>query len=153
MPQVSGTLFEGKPIIRVTIADALPSPPGVSPRADPIPFSIRPYRALLDTGADITCLCANVIAEFRLRPYGFVRMIGSTGPSLHDTHIVRLGILCGDQSEYAGDDDQPRGLYQLEPAGGGGDQSKQLVRCHYWNRYHLAARPAPDQGWQFRILA
>ena len=126
MPQVSGTLFEGKPLIRVTIADALPSPPEVSPQAEPLPFPIRPYRALLDTGADITCLCANVIAECRLKPYGFVRMIGGSGPSLHDTHIVRLGILCGDQGEYAGEDEQPRGLYQLEP------QEAAAIRANSW---------------------
>lgn len=126
MPQVSGTLFEGKPLIRVTIADALPNPIAVSPQAEPVPFSIRPYRALLDTGADITCLCANVISDCRLRPYGFVRMIGSSGPSLHDTHIVRLGILCGDPSEHGQEDGQPRGLYQLEP------QEAAAIRENSW---------------------
>jgi hypothetical protein len=42
-------------------------------------------------------------------------MVGSSGPSLHDTHIVRLGILCGDQGEHGQEDGQLRGLYQLEP--------------------------------------
>ncbi|MEA3053857.1 MAG: hypothetical protein QOG72_2760 [Sphingomonadales bacterium] len=111
MPQVTGTLFEGKPIIPVTVADALPAPPSVSPQAEVAPFSLHHYRALLDTGADITCLCDNVISECRLRPYGFIRMMGSVGPSLHDTHIVRLGILCGDDAPGG----EARGLYQLEP--------------------------------------
>jgi hypothetical protein len=34
MPQVTGTLFEGKPLIQVTVADALPAPPSVSPQTD-----------------------------------------------------------------------------------------------------------------------
>lgn len=114
MPQVSGTLFEGKPLIYVTVADALPAPPTVTPQAEAVAFQIRHYRALLDTGADVTCLCDNVIAECRLRPYGFTRMVGAVGPSLHDTHIVRLGILTGNVGPWD-DESEPRGLYQLEP--------------------------------------
>ena len=53
-------------------------------------------------------------------------MIGSSGPSLHDTHIVRLGILCGDQGEFAQADDQLRGLYQLEP------QEAAAIRENSW---------------------
>lgn len=122
MPQVSGTLFEGKPLIEVTIADALPAPPEVAPQTIATSFSLRPYRALLDTGADITCLCDNVIRECRLRPSGFIRMIGASGPSLHDTHIVRLGILCGDDVGTG----EPRGLYQLEP------QEAAAIRENRW---------------------
>jgi hypothetical protein len=124
MPQVTGTLFEGKPLIHVTIADALPAPQCVSPQAIAEPFSVHHYRALLDTGADITCLCDNVIAECRLRPYGFIRMVGGLGPSLHDTHIVRLGILCGDDT--APHVDQQRGLFQLEP------QEAAAIRQNRW---------------------
>jgi hypothetical protein len=122
MPQVTGTLFEGKPLIQVTVADALPAPPAVSPQTDITPFSIRPYKALLDTGADITCLCDNVIEECRLRPYGFIRMVGSVGPSLHDTHIIRLGILCGDEALGG----EPRSLYQLEA------QEAAAIRANRW---------------------
>jgi hypothetical protein len=38
-------------------------------------------------------------------------MIGALGPSLHETYIVRIGILCGDQNDHHAD----RGLFQLEP--------------------------------------
>jgi hypothetical protein len=37
-------------------------------------------------------------------------MVGGVGPSLHDTHIVRLGILCGDEALGG----EPRSLFQLE---------------------------------------
>lgn len=114
MAQVSGTLVEGKPLIYVTVADALPLPPEVSAQCDPINFQVHQYKALLDTGADITCLCDNVVRECRLKPYGFERMVGAVGPSLHDTHIVKLGIVCENASN-PGFDNEPRGLYQLEP--------------------------------------
>lgn len=115
MPQASGLLCEGKPLIEVTIADAMPIPGEVSPQATHISFSLRPYRALLDTGADITCVCDHVIAECKLRPYGFLRMIGGLGPSLHTTHIVRLGILCDDQNDFEGQLDAGKSLFQLDP--------------------------------------
>lgn len=114
MPQVSGTLFEGKPLIHVTVADALPAPPVVGPQSSPVSFSVHQFRALLDTGADITCLCDNVIRECRLRVAGRMRMVGAVGPSLHDTHIVRLGILCGEVHDH-GPGNHMSGLYQLEP--------------------------------------
>lgn len=123
MPRVIGTLIEGKPLIQVTIADALPAPQEVSSQPSPAIFSVHHYRALLDTGADITCLCDNVIRDCQLRPYGFIRMIGASGPSLHDTHIVRLGILCGDDT---GRGDEPRSLYQLEP------QEAAAIRENRW---------------------
>lgn len=112
MAQVIGLLTEGKPLIDITLADAMPVPPDLAPQSSSSPFRIRPYRALLDTGADITCLCDHVVAECGLRPYGFERMIGALGPSLHQTYIVRIGILWGDQTEPNAAD---RGLFQLEP--------------------------------------
>jgi len=39
-------------------------------------------------------------------------MIGALGPSLHQTYIVRIGIVCGDEADPHGAD---RGLFQLEP--------------------------------------
>lgn len=114
MPQVSGILVEGKPLVYVTVADALPTPPTVSPHSNAVPFQVHQYKALLDTGADITCLCDNVVRECRLKPHGFIRMVGGVGPSLHDTHIVRLGIMC-ENANNPGFNDEARSLYQLEP--------------------------------------
>ena len=111
MPQVTGTLIEGKPIVSITLADALPKPPEVDPFSTFTNFNIRPYRALLDTGADITCICDHVVDECGLRPYGFERMVGGLGPSLHQTYIVRVGILCGEEDNLS----ENRSLFQLEP--------------------------------------
>lgn len=112
MALVRGLLTDGKPIVPITLADATPAPRAVSAATEPAPFEVQPYRALLDTGANITCLCDHVVTERRLRPYGFERMVGALGPSLHQTYIVRIGIVCGDQSDPHGID---RGLFQLEP--------------------------------------
>lgn len=112
MALVSGLLTAGKPLVEITLADATPAPAELLPQTSPSSFRIKPYRALLDTGADITCLCDHVVAECRLRPYGFERMIGALGPSLHQTYIVCIEILCGDQSDPSAAD---RGLFQLEP--------------------------------------
>ena len=114
MPLVSGTLVEGKPLIYVTVADALPAPPEVSAQSNPISFQVHHYKALLDTGADITCLCDNVVRDCSLQLHGFIRMVGGVGPSLHDTHIVRLGILCENAAE-PGFQNETRSLFQLEP--------------------------------------
>ena len=112
MAQVIGRLIEGKPIVEITLADALPAPPEISTHGLNNAFHVHQFRALLDTGADITCLCDHVVAECRLKAYGFERMIGALGPSLHATYIVRIGILCGDQNDP---DSSDRGLFQLEP--------------------------------------
>jgi hypothetical protein len=112
MAQVIGRLTEGKPIVEITLADALPAPPEIAPHGAGNSFQVRHFRALLDTGADITCLCDHVVTECRLKPYGFERMIGALGPSLHATYIVKIGILCGDQNDP---DASARGLFQLEP--------------------------------------
>lgn len=110
MAQVTGRLIEGKPIVEVTLADALPRPQEVGFQGSPT-FNVRPYRALLDTGADITCLCDHVVSECKLKQVGFEKMVGALGASLHETYIVRIGILTGDTS----DDSSERGLFQLEP--------------------------------------
>jgi len=112
MALVKGLLTDGKPIVEITLADATPAPREVSAADEATPFQVRPYRALLDTGATITCLCDHVVTECKLRPYGFERVIGALGPSLHQTYIVRTGIVCGDLSDPHGVD---RGLFQLEP--------------------------------------
>ena len=112
MALVTGRLTEGKPIIEVTLADALPRVGSVGPQAEAQAFTIRSYRALLDTGADVTCVCDHVITEGRLRAHGLIRMTGALGPSLHTTYIVRVGIVCGNQQDEG---DIARGLFQLEP--------------------------------------
>lgn len=112
MALVIGQLIDGKPIIDVTVADALPSPVVVSPQSAPATYAVRQFRALLDTGADLTCLCDNVVRECGLRQAGFIRMVGGQGPSLHTTHIVRVGIVTGNMVEPDG---VPRSIFQLEP--------------------------------------
>ncbi|MEO0462542.1 MAG: hypothetical protein AAF127_05390 [Pseudomonadota bacterium] len=112
MAQVTGTLIEGKPIVDITLADALPAPPEVSSVSEVNSFSVRQYRALLDTGADITCICEHAVRESGLKQYGFERMIGAVGPSLHETYIVKIGILLGDSDDA---DRLINGLFQLEP--------------------------------------
>lgn len=112
MALVSGRLTEGKPLVDVTLASALPTPVAVTAKTASSSFAVRPYRALLDSGADITCLCDHVVAECRLRPYGFERMVGAVGPSLHQTYIVRIGIVFGNQDDPNAAE---RGLFQLEP--------------------------------------
>lgn len=111
MAQVIGRLIDGKPLVDVTVADALPFPPEVSAYGSTSAFAVRHYRALLDTGADISCVCDNVVRECRLRQAGFIRMVGAVGPSLHATHIVRVGIVTGNMEDP---DDGPRGLFQLD---------------------------------------
>lgn len=112
MPQVIGQLLSGKPIVDVTIADALLRPLEVSSDSSVNPFTIRQYRALLDTGADITCVCDNVVRECQLRQSGFIRMVGGVGPSLHSTHIIRVGIVTGNMVEP---NVSLRSIFQLEP--------------------------------------
>ena len=108
MALVTGRLTEGKPIVAITLTDASPAPARLMPQDRPASFNIREYRALLDTGADLTCVCDHVVADRRLRPHGFVRMVGAVGPSLHQTYIVAIGVPYGDEAAA-------RGLYQLEP--------------------------------------
>ena len=112
MALVTGRLTEGKPIIEITLSGTAATMGAVGPWQDGATFDVQPYRALLDTGADITCVCDREISARRLRPFGFIRMTGAHGPSLHTTYIVRVGIVCGDQG---GDDHVERSLFQLEP--------------------------------------
>ena len=112
MALVRGRLTEGKPLVEITLSDATPAPATLSAQFAADRFEVRPYRALLDTGANITCLCDHVVSECRLRPYGFERMIGALGPSLHATYIVRIGIICGGLENPPAAD---RGLFQLDP--------------------------------------
>ena len=111
MALVTGRLVNGKPIVEVTLADALAGIGQVSPPGQTQSLHLRTYRALLDTGADGTCVCDHVIAECGLRAHGMIRMIGALGQSRHRTYMVSVGIQYGDQEGG----DLPRGLFQLEP--------------------------------------
>lgn len=113
MAQTTGFLLEGKPIIEIAIADAIPIPRSVVPQSTPLAFPIRPYRALLDTGADVTCLCDRVVKEARLSPSGIIHMIGGNGPSNHMTYIIQIGILCQEIIDFEGNGETNRTLFQL----------------------------------------
>ncbi len=113
MPQTSGSLFEGKPLIEVVIADAVPIPKAVVPQIEKIPFSITHYRALLDTGADVTCLCDHVVRECRLRQYGIIQMTGGIGTAPHRSYIINLGILCREPTDFEGQVETTTTLFQL----------------------------------------
>jgi hypothetical protein len=114
MAQATGLLLEGKPIIEIAIADALPTPRSVGPSLDANPLPLRHYRALIDTGADITCLCDRVVREARLAPYGMIKMTGGNGPSIHRTFIVQIGVWCGELGEFEGDGQVTKTLFQLD---------------------------------------
>lgn len=114
MAQATGLLLEGKPIIEIAIADALPNPRSVEPSLDVKPMPLRHYRALIDTGADITCLCDRVVREGKLAPSGMIQMTGGNGPSLHRTFVVQIGIWCAEPADFEGDDQVTKTLFQLE---------------------------------------
>lgn len=114
MPQTTGLLRDGKPIIQVALSDAVPSPSAVTPLSvGSATFPLRTYRALLDTGADITCICDSVVRECRLRQYGLTMVTGGAGDNRHATHIVQLGIWCEDPHDFEGEPQVTRTLYQL----------------------------------------
>lgn len=116
MPQITGSLLDGKPLVSVALAAAVPRPEAVSPLTNNAPFSIREYRALLDTGADITCLCDHVIRECELMPFGLINMISGNGNNRHMLHIIHLGIWCEDREDFDGEVEIKRTLYQLPDA-------------------------------------
>lgn len=113
MPQITGSLLNGKPIVSVALASAVPAPGGVVTQTSISPFNVREYRALLDTGADITCLCNNVIRECNLPPFGIINMTSGKGENLHSSHLIRLGIWCEQEDEFDGEMEVKRTLYQL----------------------------------------
>lgn len=113
MAKITGSLLEGKPIIDIAVADAVPTPSSVSANPAPLVFPVRHYRALLDTGADVTCLCDHVVKEAGLRSYGMMQMRGGNGPSIHITYIVQIGIWCSEMADFEGDDNETRSLFQL----------------------------------------
>lgn len=113
MPQITGSLLSGKPIVSVALASAIPIPGAVAPETLIPQFNLREYRALLDTGADITCLCNNVVRECNLPPFGIINMASGKGENLHTSHLIHLGVWCEQADEFDGEKEIRRTLYQL----------------------------------------
>lgn len=113
MPQITGSLFDGKPIIKVAVAEAEPVVQSVSPQQSPTAFHIREYRALLDTGAGITCVLPHVVKECFLVPRGLIPMTGGSGTYDHMSYLISLGVWCEEHVDIDGDIDVRRTLYQM----------------------------------------
>lgn len=113
MPQITGSLFEGKPIVSVAVAEALPVVGSVTPSAEAPQFHIREYRALLDTGADITCVLPRVVKESHLVSRGLISMTSGSGTYDHMSYLITLGVWCEEEVDIDGDVEVTRTLYQL----------------------------------------
>jgi hypothetical protein len=94
MPQIVGSLFEGKPIISVAVAEALPAIGWVTPDQQASQFHLKEYRALLDTGADVTCVLPHVVKESFLVSRGLIAMTSGSGTYDHMSYLIRLGVWC-----------------------------------------------------------
>ena len=127
MPQITGSLFEGKPIVSVAVAEALPQSFSVSPRQPAPEFHLREYRALLDTGADITCVLPHVVRDCFLVSRGLVDMASGNGTFNHMSYLIRLGIWCEKVVEVDGEMDVERTLYQLP-----GEHIAAEIRANAW---------------------
>lgn len=113
MPQITGALFEGKPIVSVAVSEAAPVTSAVGPQHEPPSFHIREYRALLDTGADITCVLPHVAKECFLIPRGLIPMTNGVGTYDHMSYLINLGVWC-ETVVYAGDElEVEKTLYQI----------------------------------------
>ncbi len=113
MPQITGTLFKGKPIISVAVSEAAPVITAVSPQHTPPSFHIREYRALLDTGADVTCVLPHVVKECFLVPRGLMKMTNGVGTYDHMSYLINVGVWC-EKNVYAVDElETERTLYQI----------------------------------------
>jgi len=103
MPQITGSLFEGKPIVSVAVSEALPIPSPVGPQQEATGFHIKEYRALLDTGADITCVLPHVVRECFLVSRGLIPMTSGSGTYDHMSYLIRLGIWCEEVVDVDGE--------------------------------------------------
>lgn len=113
MPQITGSLFEGKPIISVAVTEAVPIPSPVGPQQEASQFHIREYRALLDTGADVTCVLPHVVRECFLVSRGLIPMTSGNGTYDHMSYLIRLGVWCEEVVDIDGERDVRRSLYQI----------------------------------------
>jgi hypothetical protein len=113
MPQITGSLFEGKPIISVAVSEAVPHPRPVGPQQSPNEFHIRDYRALLDTGADITCVLPHVVKECFLVSREMVPITSGSGTHDHMSYLINLGVWCEKVMDVEGELEVERTLYQI----------------------------------------
>jgi hypothetical protein len=127
MPQITGSLFEGKPIVSVAVAEAIPAPAPVGPQQEAPSFHIKEYRALLDTGADITCVLPHVVKECFLVSRGLVGMTSGSGTYDHMSYLIRLGIWCEEVVDVDGDLEVTRSLYQIP-----GEHIAAEIRANSW---------------------
>lgn len=127
MPQITGSLFEGKPIVSVAVAEALPQISPVGPQQAAPGFHIKEYRALLDTGADITCVLPHVVKECFLVSRGLVTMTSGIGKYDHMSYLIRLGIWCEEVVDVDGDLEVSRTLYQIP-----GEHEAAEIRANSW---------------------
>jgi hypothetical protein len=127
MPQITGSLFQGKPIISVAVAEGLPQISPVGAQQEASPFHIREYRALLDTGADITCVLPHVVKESFLVSRGLVSMTSGSGTYDHMSYLIRLGIWCEEAVDSDGELEVNRTLYQIP-----GEHVAAEIRANSW---------------------
>jgi hypothetical protein len=113
MPQITGSLFEGKPIVSVAVSEAIPVVTTVQPQHAPPSFHIKEYRALLDTGADITCVLPHVVKECWLISRGLIPMTSGSGTSDHMSYLISLGVWCEKVVDCDGELEVERTLYQI----------------------------------------
>jgi hypothetical protein len=127
MPQTTGSLFEGKPIISVAVTEAVPTPVSVGPQQEAVGFHIKEYRALLDTGADITCVLPHVVKECFLVSRGLITMTSGAGTYDHMSYLIRLGVWCDELIDIDGELEVQRSLYQLP-----GEHIAAEIRANSW---------------------
>lgn len=127
MPQITGSLFNGKPIISVAVAEALPLAAPVGPQQEAQGFHIKEYRALLDTGADVTCVLPHVIRDSFLVSRGLISMTSGNGTYDHMSYLIRLGVWCEDLVDVDGEIETTRTLYQIP-----GEHIAAEIRANSW---------------------
>ncbi len=127
MPQITGSLFQGKPIISVAVAEAIPALGPVGPQQAAPKFHIKEYRALLDTGADITCVLPHVVKECFLVSRSLIPMTSGNGTYDHMSYLITLGVWCENFVEIDGELESDRTLYQLP-----GSHIAAEIRANSW---------------------
>lgn len=127
MPQITGSLFNGKPIISVAVTEALPQPLPVGPTQFAPSIHIKEYRALLDTGADVTCVLPHVVRDSFLVSRGLIPMTSGNGTYDHMSYLIRLGVWCEKTVFVDGEPDVERTLYQIP-----GEHIAAEIRTNSW---------------------
>ena len=113
MPQITGSLLDGKPIISVAVSEATLNPLPVGPQCEAQGFHIKEYKALLDTGAGITCVLPHVVRESFLVSRGLISMTSGSGTHDHMSYVIRLGVWCEEQFDIDGEIETRRTLFQI----------------------------------------